>query len=125
MYYIQHCFICRPSDSTDAGIEPRTVRCNWCIGTWHWQSDALTTRLDLIRSEFYFYHRCHLDRCRSRSRKAVTTVSKTREVNLPPVSTLQLAASISDNGSENFRKRYDAHGITVLEDREKMNHEKT
>jgi hypothetical protein len=28
-YYIQHCFICRPSDSTvpkDAGIEPRTVQ---------------------------------------------------------------------------------------------------
>jgi hypothetical protein len=28
VYYIQHCFICRPSDSTvptDAGIEPRTV----------------------------------------------------------------------------------------------------
>jgi hypothetical protein len=27
-YYIQHCFICRHSDSTvptDAGIEPRTV----------------------------------------------------------------------------------------------------
>ncbi len=24
-YNIQHCFICRPSDSTDAGIEPRTV----------------------------------------------------------------------------------------------------
>jgi hypothetical protein len=27
-YYIQHCFICRPSNSTvptDAGIEPRTV----------------------------------------------------------------------------------------------------
>ncbi len=27
-YYIQHCFVCRPSDSpvpTDAGIEPRTV----------------------------------------------------------------------------------------------------
>jgi hypothetical protein len=27
MYFIQHCFICRPSDSTvseDAGIEPRT-----------------------------------------------------------------------------------------------------
>ncbi len=27
-YYIQHCFICRPSDSnvpTNAGIEPRTV----------------------------------------------------------------------------------------------------
>ncbi len=28
MYYIQHCFFCRPSDSAeseDAGIEPRTV----------------------------------------------------------------------------------------------------
>ncbi len=28
MFFIQHCFICRPSDSTvpeDAGIEPRTV----------------------------------------------------------------------------------------------------
>ncbi len=25
MYCIQHCFICRPSDSEDAGIEPRTV----------------------------------------------------------------------------------------------------
>jgi hypothetical protein len=28
MYVIQHCFICRPSDSTvseDAGIEPRSV----------------------------------------------------------------------------------------------------
>jgi hypothetical protein len=28
MYYIQHCFICRPTDFTvseDAGIEPRTV----------------------------------------------------------------------------------------------------
>jgi hypothetical protein len=28
MYFIQHCFICRPSDSTvseDAWIEPRTV----------------------------------------------------------------------------------------------------
>ncbi len=29
MYVVQHCFICRPSDSTvseDAGIEPRAVR---------------------------------------------------------------------------------------------------
>ncbi len=28
LYYIQHCFICRPSDSalpTDTGIEPRTI----------------------------------------------------------------------------------------------------
>jgi hypothetical protein len=42
-YNIQHCIICRPSDSTvptDAGNELQLV---------HWQSDALTTRLDLIR----------------------------------------------------------------------------
>jgi hypothetical protein len=35
LYYIQHCFICRPSDSTvptDAGIEPRTVATG-CIGS--------------------------------------------------------------------------------------------
>jgi hypothetical protein len=41
-YYIQHCFICRPSDSTvptDAGIEPRTVA-----------TGADATSLDLIRS---------------------------------------------------------------------------
>ncbi len=47
MYDIQHCFICRPSDSTvseDAGIEPlgqisSTVRL-----------DLIRTRLDLIHS---------------------------------------------------------------------------
>jgi hypothetical protein len=37
LYNIQHCFICRPSDSTvptDAGIEPRTQdRCNLCTGS--------------------------------------------------------------------------------------------
>jgi hypothetical protein len=40
MYCIQHCFICRPSDSTVseyAGIE-----------LLPWQSEALTTRLDLL-----------------------------------------------------------------------------
>ncbi len=44
MYDIQHCFICRLSDSTvseDAEIETRTARLR------HWLSDALTTRLDL------------------------------------------------------------------------------
>ncbi len=43
---IQHCFICRPSDSTvseDAVIEPRGQ-----LKLVIWQSDALTTRLDLI-----------------------------------------------------------------------------
>jgi hypothetical protein len=37
MYVIQHCFICRSTDSTvseDAGIEHRTV------AAWHWQSDS-------------------------------------------------------------------------------------
>ncbi len=45
-FYIQLCFICRPSDSTaptDDGIEPRTV------ATRAWQSYALITKLDLIR----------------------------------------------------------------------------
>jgi hypothetical protein len=39
-YYIQHCLICRPSDSTvptDAGIEPRTV------APVHWQHINLLT----------------------------------------------------------------------------------
>ncbi len=46
LYDIQHCFICRPSDSTvseDAEVEPRTV-----ATIRHWLSDALTTGLDLI-----------------------------------------------------------------------------
>ncbi len=43
MYFIQHCFICRPLDSTvseDAGIE--------LLRFCHWQSDALTTWQDLF-----------------------------------------------------------------------------
>jgi hypothetical protein len=47
MYFIQHCFICRPSDSTvseDAGIEPRTVA-TLVLNATH----SITTRLDLIR----------------------------------------------------------------------------
>jgi hypothetical protein len=42
VYHIQHCFTCRPSDSTvseDAGIEPGLLRLR------RWQSDALTTRV--------------------------------------------------------------------------------
>jgi hypothetical protein len=52
--YIQHCFICRPSDSTvstDAGIEPRTV------ALVHWQSDALTTDHIRPRSNPYYISR--------------------------------------------------------------------
>ncbi len=45
MYVIQHCFICRPSDSTvsdDAGIKPRTIATSINV------PDVLTTWLDLI-----------------------------------------------------------------------------
>jgi hypothetical protein len=47
MYVIQHCFICRPSDSTvleEDGIEPSSV----LLRLWHCHPDALLTRLDLI-----------------------------------------------------------------------------
>jgi hypothetical protein len=54
MYEIQHCFICRPSDSTvteNAGIGARTV-----ATIRHWLSDALSTRLDLIHSRLDLIH---------------------------------------------------------------------
>jgi hypothetical protein len=53
MYFIQHCFICRPSDTTlseDAGIE----RTQDCCELRHRQSDAITTRLDLIHGLICF-----------------------------------------------------------------------
>jgi hypothetical protein len=43
-YFIQHCFIFRPSESNvkeDAGLNPGLLQ------LWHWQSEALTTQLDL------------------------------------------------------------------------------
>jgi hypothetical protein len=51
MYVIQHCFICRPSDSTvsedaGSGIEPGLLQ------LWHWHPDALTTWLDLVHRNF-------------------------------------------------------------------------
>jgi hypothetical protein len=52
MYYIQHCFICRPSDSTvseDAGTEPRTV------ATTALTVGALTTWLNLIHEIYQFF----------------------------------------------------------------------
>jgi hypothetical protein len=48
MYFIQHCLICRPSDSTvstDAGIEPRTVATSALA-----VREALITRLHLDRN---------------------------------------------------------------------------
>jgi hypothetical protein len=68
MYDIQHCFICRPSDSTgseDAGIKPRTVataalavrRSNHSARS-HPQIrlDLIHTRLDLIHSRLDLIH---------------------------------------------------------------------
>ncbi len=47
MYFIQHCCIFHPSDSTvseDVGIEPSNPG---LLRQWHLQSDALISRLDL------------------------------------------------------------------------------
>jgi hypothetical protein len=54
VYDIQHCLICRPSDTTvseDAGIDPPDS-CDYGIG----KSDAITTRLDLIHSRLDLIH---------------------------------------------------------------------
>ncbi len=51
-YYIQHCFICRPLDSTvptDAGIETRTVATG-ALTVRRTRLDLIRTRLDLIRN---------------------------------------------------------------------------
>jgi hypothetical protein len=56
MYDIEHCFICRQSDSTvseNAEFEPRTV----ALRLRHWLSDALTTRLDLIHKKNKVIHK--------------------------------------------------------------------
>ena len=50
MYFIQPCFVCRPSDSTvseDADIEPRTI----ATSAFMILSDSLTTQLDLIHTK--------------------------------------------------------------------------
>ncbi len=70
MYGIQHCFICRPSDSTvseDAGIEPRTVatealavrRSNYSARSHptDWGRSHPQTRLDLIHTRLDLIHR--------------------------------------------------------------------
>ncbi len=54
--FIQHCFICRPSESVPLcrsilGLNPRLLR------LWHWQSDARTTRLDFIHIHGYVRHK--------------------------------------------------------------------
>ncbi len=53
-YLIQHCFVCRPSDSTvseDAGIEPRTVA-TWALTTLGYRShpqNAATSHLAVTK----------------------------------------------------------------------------
>jgi hypothetical protein len=42
VYATQHCFICSPSESTVQGSNPGLLQ------LWHWQPDALTTRLELL-----------------------------------------------------------------------------
>jgi hypothetical protein len=67
MYDIQHCFICRPSDSTvseDAGIEPRTVattaftvrRSNHSARSHPQSARSHPQWLDLIHSRLYLIH---------------------------------------------------------------------
>ncbi len=56
VYFIQHCFIFRPSGSTlskDAVLNLVLLR------IWHWQSDALITRLIHTRLDF-IHHRLDL-----------------------------------------------------------------
>jgi hypothetical protein len=61
MNCIQHCFICRPSDSTvseDAGIEPRTVATSALTvrRSSHTWLDLIHTRLDLIHTSLDLIH---------------------------------------------------------------------
>ncbi len=61
MYDIQHCFICRPSDSTvseDAGIEPRTVASTALAVSRsnHSPISHPQTRLYLIHKLGYIFH---------------------------------------------------------------------
>jgi hypothetical protein len=56
MYDIQHCFICRPSDSTvseDTGIETRTVATTTALAVRrsnHWAIDLIHSRIDFIHT---------------------------------------------------------------------------
>ncbi len=71
IYFVQHCFICRPFEFTvseDAGVEPGMLRLGHC------QSDALTTRLDLIHSARSHPHsaRSHQHSARSHPHSAIS-----------------------------------------------------
>ncbi len=68
-YFIQHCFICRPSESTvsvDAGIELRTVA-TLALAV---RSDSLTTRLDFMPNSA----RSHLMRVIDGTEKSKTEI---------------------------------------------------
>jgi hypothetical protein len=48
--FFYHCLICRPSDSTVLGVAGSK---QGMLRLWHWQSDALTTRVDLIQPSLF------------------------------------------------------------------------
>jgi hypothetical protein len=54
MYVIEHCFICRASDSLHCvgGCWDRTQDCG---DIWHWQADAPATQLDLVHADVIDY----------------------------------------------------------------------
>ncbi len=76
MYCIQHCFICRPSESTvseDAGIEPRTFA-NFVIGSHSNHSDRshhTRLELDLIPKEKFKWFLSNPDLCRDTNGKPI------------------------------------------------------
>jgi hypothetical protein len=49
MYFIEHCFICRPLDSI-VSEDPGTLTKDCCDHFWQRLLDAQTTRLELIQN---------------------------------------------------------------------------
>jgi hypothetical protein len=106
MYFIQHCFICSPSDSIvseDAGIEPRTVstselavrRFKRWARSHHDCCYCFIAGVVIALEKIYL--RCHgIDE--NPSQGLITGVSSTSK-NLLPVAT-----TINTNISANFRK---------------------
>jgi hypothetical protein len=97
MYCIQHCFICRPSDSTvseDAGIEPRTVAISALAvrRSNHYRLDLIHIRFPIIysplnitvRSLKYINFKIKLDNEHKREPDLYTFYSGLTQSPLPP-----------------------------------------